>query len=405
MTSKWQTVRLGDVITKRSDFTLVVADELYPVVGIQKSGWGFVRRDAVRGDSMKFSKLMKLEEGNLSYRVITAFEAPSAVVTSEIAGSFVTPQTFPVFKLDKKRILAGFMSLLTTSTAFHSEMASRCTGSVLRRKTLSVGSFAEIPISLPSISDQQRIVDLISSLDDAIEAADKSAVLARAATREYRRKILNPAFMGKTTELGNVSNSRLGKMLSTSTASDAPDFPYLRNANIQWNAIGTSDLKQMPFTEGDRSEFELLEGDVLICEGGEIGRSAVLEMDLPGVYFQKALHRVRCGETLLPMFLQLCMEQMADDGTLYLFSGASTIPHLTGEKLRRLPIPDMPLEEQRKFTDTAAALRLVAESLTDHADSLRKLRSELLTALLSGAHTIPESYDEVMTSTEELVSA
>ncbi|MFD1210743.1 hypothetical protein ACFQ36_01640 [Arthrobacter sp. GCM10027362] len=154
---------LGDLLTKRTDYTPVSPEAEYAVVGVQRSGWGFVRREPVRGDSMQFSKLMQLEEGNLVYRTITAFEAPSAVVGPEFAGTFVTPQAFPVFRFDANRILPEFMSLMTTFPEFHEAMSERCTGTVLRRKTLFVAAFQSIPINLPPLDEQQRIVDLVSA--------------------------------------------------------------------------------------------------------------------------------------------------------------------------------------------------------------------------------------------------
>ena len=103
MREGWEQVALGELTTKRVDFTPVVASTEYPVVGVQRSGWGLLARDAVRGDSMKFSKLMRLNANDLVYRMITAFEAPSAVVDASFDGTYVTPQTFPVFRIDSSR--------------------------------------------------------------------------------------------------------------------------------------------------------------------------------------------------------------------------------------------------------------------------------------------------------------
>jgi type I restriction enzyme S subunit len=179
MRDGWEQVSLGELTTKRVDFSPIVASTEYPVVGVQRSGWGLLARDVGRGDSMKFSKLMRLNANDLVYRVITAFEAPSTVVDASFAGSYVTPQTFPVFRIDSSRLLPGFMRLHTTSPVFHEAMSERCTGTVLRRKTISVGAFQSIPINLPPLAEQRRIVDLIGSLDKAIEEADKFGQIAR----------------------------------------------------------------------------------------------------------------------------------------------------------------------------------------------------------------------------------
>lgn len=174
----------------------------------------------------------------------------------------------------------------------------------------------------------------------------------------------------KTVELGELSTSRLGKMLSPASKGGAPEFPYFGNAEVRWGWLKTANLRTMAFSEAERKEFELLEGDVLICEGGEVGRSALVERDLPGVFFQKAIHRVRCNEQLSPRYLQRFMEFAAATGRLDDYSSQATIKHLTGVKLRRLPIPLPPIEEQRRI---AAVL--------DAADALRGKRRQAIAKL------------------------
>jgi type I restriction enzyme S subunit len=92
--------------------------------------------------------------------------------------------------------------------------------------------------------------------------------------------------------LADLSTSRLGKMLSKASKSGGPELPYVRNANVQWDALNMDDVSTMMFSGAEQDEFELKAGDVLVCEGGEAGRALVLADDLPGVFFQKAVHRV-----------------------------------------------------------------------------------------------------------------
>jgi len=171
-------------------------------------------------------------------------------------------------------------------------------------------------------------------------------------------------------ELGTISESRLGKMLSPESKTGAEEMPYLGNADVRWGRLELEGLRTMMFTSGEQLEFSLRRGDVLICEGGEVGRTAVVDEDLDGVFFQKALHRVRCSDDLDPRYLFRFMRFAADTGRLDDFSSQATIKHLTGVKLRRLPIPLPPIEEQRRI---AAVL--------DAADDLRTKRRQALAKL------------------------
>ncbi|MBK6433621.1 hypothetical protein [Candidatus Amarolinea dominans] len=95
----------------------------------------------------------------------------------------------------------------------------------------------------------------------------------------------------------DIADSRLGKMLSQISKKGAHSRPYLRNANVLWDDFRLDDVYEMDFLPGEQAEFMLQPGDLLICEGGEIGRAAVWKGQIEECYFQKALHRVRLKDS------------------------------------------------------------------------------------------------------------
>lgn len=101
----------------------------------------------------------------------------------------------------------------------------------------------------------------------------------------------------------------------------------------------------------DRAEFELREGDLLVCEGGEIGRCAVWHNELQPCFFQKALHRVRCNhQIILPDYLAWWFRYNCDYGGFSALAGAkATIAHLPGAKLKQLQVAVPPMELQEQF--------------------------------------------------------
>ena len=96
--------------------------------------------------------------------------------------------------------------------------------------------------------------------------------------------------------LGDITNSRLGKMLDKSK-NKGPYRRYLRNANVQWFQFDLSDVLELQLEDTELEEYSVKENDLIVCEGGEPGRAAVCGPDVDGMVFQKALHRVRpwCG--------------------------------------------------------------------------------------------------------------
>jgi type I restriction enzyme, S subunit len=75
-------------------------------------------------------------------------------------------------------------------------------------------------------------------------------------------------------------------------------------------------LLEMPFEDGELPEFALRAGDVLICEGGEPGRAAVWDERAKGIYFQKAIHRVRFAPIVDPAYFVTALRASAQDGRL-----------------------------------------------------------------------------------------
>ena len=150
-----------------------------------------------------------------------------------------------------------------------------------------------------------------------------------------------------------VASSRLGKMLDAKQQTGKHSYPYLANFNVQWFQFALDTLNQMDFDEKDQVEFALQEGDLLVCEGGEIGRCAVWHNEIQPCYFQKALHRVRCNKSvILPDYLAWWFKYNCECGGFSAIEGAkATIAHLPGAKLKQLQVVVPPRSLQEQFTD------------------------------------------------------
>ena len=173
-----------------------------------------------------------------------------------------------------------------------------------------------------------------------------------------------------TAPLGTVAETALGKMLDRSKTRGHPSVPYLRNQNVQWGRIDTSDVLTMELADEERDRFGVRPGDLLVCEGGEIGRAAIYEGGEAFMAFQKALHRVRPSSTLSPLFLRYYLESAASSGVLARFSTGSTIAHLPQERLRRIPVPLPSTDEQRQ----------IVEIIEDHLSRLDAANRALITS-------------------------
>lgn len=180
----------------------------------------------------------------------------------------------------------------------------------------------------------------------------------------------------------------LGKMLQQdSSGPDDELLPYLRAANIQWDGVDVSDIKQMWLSPRDREQLTLQPGDLLVSEGGDVGRSCMWAGEVDNCSFQNSVNRVRSIDGGSTRFLYYWMSTIKDKGYVDVLCNKSTIAHFTAEKVAAVPVPLPPNEEQRgvaEFLDheTAKIDALVAEQ-----ERLIELLKEKRQAVISHAVT------------------
>ena len=256
---------------------------------------------------------------------------------------------------------------------------SRCSGANLPR--LSPKQLAALQIPLPPLDQQKRIAGILDAAD-ALRAKRREAlaqldILLQSTFLDMFGDPVTNTMGWEIVAFESIGNSRLGKMLDKGKEVGDCQFPYLANTNVQWGRFDLAALRTMDFSESDCEEFKLKNGDLLICEGGEVGRTAIWHGAHDRIYFQKALHRVRLDPTVaVPEYVFQFMWFMAKNGGFRDLTTSATIAHLTGVKLKRLPCPRPPLELQHRFA-------AIVESAEHQKASQRAHLAELDTLFVS----------------------
>ena len=221
---------------------------------------------------------------------------------------------------------------------------------------LNWSDFEKYEFNLPSIEKQKKLVDLLWSFQETKSAykvmLEKTDEMVKS---QFIEMFGDPTLNTKKLDvrpLGEISRSRLGKMLDKKQQTGQFLFPYLANYNVQWFELDLTSLNQMDFNEAEQREFELQEGDLLVCEGGVVGRCAVWHGEMEKIFFQKAIHRVRCNtEIILPEYLMWNFKIHSDYNAFSDIVGNSTIAHLPGIKLKKIKIPIPKMDDQLRFVE------------------------------------------------------
>ena len=167
----------------------------------------------------------------------------------------------------------------------------------------------------------------------------------------------------KWVRIPEIGTSSLGKTLNKSIDA-GKEVPYLCSINVYWEGINLDQVKTAKFSALDMEKYLLQRGSLLICEGGDVGRSAVWDSDTE-MYYQNALHCVRFLGGINPYYFRYCFELYKGNKILENASKGMTIKHLVQGSLYSILFPLPPLAEQK---------RIVAkiEELLPLCDRLRK---------------------------------
>jgi type I restriction enzyme, S subunit len=177
---------------------------------------------------------------------------------------------------------------------------------------------------------------------------------------------------------------RLGKMLRPEPLTSADTLePYLRAANIQWQDVDTNDVKEMWFSQWEKPLYELREGDLMVCEGGDVGRAAIWQGQLEKCYIQNSVHRVRSREGFINKFLYYWLVTLKDRGYIDLLCNKATIAHFTADKFSALEFISPPLPEQRAIAAYLDCQSAKIDTLIAKKQRLLDLLVEQRTALIS----------------------
>ena len=187
----------------------------------------------------------------------------------------------------------------------------------------------------------------------------------------------------------------LGKMLDAKRISGNSLGRYLRSVDVQWNSVNTRDLPTMDFSPQERDRYSLQLGDVLVCEGGEVGRTAMWPGSDEECFYQKAIHRVRpISKCDIPRFFFYLMCALAAKGVFLAEGNPNTINHLTATQLRHYRVAFPPQHEQRAVAahldrETTKIDALVAK-VRDAIDRLKEFRIALISAAMTGKIDVRE---------------
>lgn len=195
------------------------------------------------------------------------------------------------------------------------------------------------------------------------------------------------------TTVGAEFSIQLGKMLDAER-NVGELKPYLSNRSVQWGRIDTDDLPLVRMSRADMQKYRLECGDLLVCEGGEVGRAAIWDRPMVECYYQKALHRLRPLKDYRARLLLEVLHQHSLNGILTNFVTQTSIAHLPRDKFLLVPIPMPPEPEQDALIEVVHDVDKLLEELAHLIAKKRDLKQAAMQQLLTGQTRLPGFHGE-----------
>ena len=289
---------------------------------------------------------------------------------------------------------------------------------------ISEGEVREIRTVFPPLPEQAAIVRYLDYMDRRIRRYIRAKQKLVTLLEEQKQALVHQAVTGRIDVrtgqpysaykpsgvewLGNVPahwevaalrhryQQCLGKMLDTKRITGKHLVPYLRNVDVQWDRVNVSDLPVIDIRPLEVERYTVRPGDLLVCEGGEVGRCAIWKGEIELCGYQKALHRLRPHREGRdqPRFLFYAL-QLAVARDAFNDGHQSTIGHLTGDKLRAHRFAFPPGPEQRrieKFLDNQTK-KINAATATKRRmiELLSEYRTRLIADVVTGKLDVREA--------------
>lgn len=439
--SEWKKVKIGDFLTEREGRYKPNDKEISKYQRLDKidfSGHIHISDKPTKTDMIiVFPGDLIISGINVAKGAISVYQGKEPVCATIHYSSY----TF-----DDKKVDLDYFKYFVKSPAFIFALQQQVKGGI--KTEIKPKHLLPLEISLPDLSTQKEIVKVLSKKIEKVELIKSEIESQKAYAKQLRQNILQEAIEGKLTEewrkenpvvkgnpdfdaealfekiqeekchtdsellrnskkkvfepiseneqpfeipegwkwvrLGEVSESCLGKMLD-STKNQGTKRKYLRNINVRWFSFDLSDLLEMKIKDIELARCSAQKGDLLICEGGYPGRSAIWNENYE-ICFQKAIHRVRFFYmSEMSRIFNLYLFLLSENKQIEMYLTGEAIRHLTGVKLKQIPIPLPPLAEQTEIVSRVEKLLANVTELEKQITEREEMTKQLMQSIMKDA--------------------
>lgn len=368
----WRVVTLGELCEVKGGKRLpkghrfAEAPALYPYIRVVD-----FRNYSVKKDDLKF---LTPQDYQLLKRYVISHEdvyisiagttGLVGVVPEDLDGAVLTENAAKLLIRNKRKVWKYFLMYFLASESGQVQIYQQTTKAV--QPKLALGRIKQILIPLPPFLEQQKIAKALGAIQRAIQQQDKIMEATKNLKKSLMQKLFTEGLKAeeqRETEIGLIPKSwkvvrleelfdiQQGKAMSPKARLGIYPHPFLRTVNVLWGRIDLSTLDYMDFSDEEITRLCLQPGDLLVCEGGETGRTAMWRGEVEVCGYQNHIHRLRKRrQDVQPEFYMYWMQAAFLIFGLYAGEAIrTTIPNLSGGRLKSFLLPKPPKPEQQEI--------------------------------------------------------
>ncbi|MEE1938410.1 restriction endonuclease subunit S [Streptomyces sp. TRM 70361] len=294
--------------------------------------------------------------------------------------------TFVVETKDENVLLQEFLPFIMSSEPFHAFAISESKGSV--NPYVNWSDIARYEFDLPPFDEQQRLADLLWSVERHRLTVVESKASAAAAADAYFSEMLSRHAVELVPAPNLIDEMTVGIVVKPAqyyTDDHVTGVPALRGLNVLPGGFDLTDLVYFrPESAADLQKSTLREGDIVVIRTGRPGDAAVVPAEVAG-YNCIDLIIVRPGQRVDSKFVELFLNSSYGRAQIARRSAGTAQQHFNVGALKKVQIPDLPLDEQRVIVRATAEIQSVSDRFADELDSLRVMRGAMLNNVFGGA--------------------
>ena len=293
-----------------------------------------------------------------------------------------------------KEVLVSYLKVYLEEM---SEINSIATRGSAGQVNISLTQSQNMRIPIPPLNEVRRIIEEVSKYDILIDSLKQNITDIQNLIAYTKSKILDLAIHGKLvpqdpndepaskllkrinpkakitsdnehypygwqyTILGEIFTHNTGKALNSSNK-EGMMKSYLTTSNVHWDKFDFTVLKQMPYKENELDKCTVTKGDLLVCEGGDIGRSAIWNYDYD-ICIQNHIHKLRAKIDLCVAFYYYVLLYLKENN---LIGGKGIgLLGLSSNALHKINVPLPPLAEQYRIVQKIEELFSILDNIQE----------------------------------------